>query len=867
MKALPIAASLLCGASVLAQTAQLDRVEVVGSRVPRIDAETALPVQIIRRDEIERSGAFSVEELLDRISANVGNTRDAVSIGDNRQPGFSGASLRGLGAGATLVLLNGRRLANYAFSGEIAPGVDLHAIPLAALERVEVLKDGASALYGSDAIGGVINFVTRSGYEGVEASVAGGWSEAGGAARRRGTLTFGIGNPASSASLLAVLDAQKSKALSTTDRGFSSTSYRPELGLDALNVRNSPANILLGFTPNGEPILVNPSAPNCAPATVFRSGGCWYDAAHAGFDTLPPAEQTNLLVRGTLPLGGAEGYAELSSAWFRTELRTTPTPVVPGTTTTAVRYLLPASSPYYPSGLGLSGDLNLRWRTLALGPRIELVDSTNRRMLVGLKGRSRGWDLDGALAINDSHARDRYASGFVDAVRLRDAIANGLVNPFGESGPEGQALLAGAEVRGVAREARGRTRSADLRASGDLLQLAAGPLQVALGVEARREDLRDDPAPFTLDTAGGTFKSPTQGARNVQAAFAELVAPLSTGVEVQLAARIDRYSDFGTAFNPKLALRVQPAREWLLRGSVGRGFRAPSLPELFNAQLSTTTTLGGTPDPLRCPVTALQSDCLIEPALVSGGNPQLRPERSRQATLGLEFQPDPRWVVGFDLWSIRLHDTIGTQSFDAVVADLVRFDGRNVVRGPVDPAFPALPGPIEQILLTNENLGTTRTSGADLTLAWRRAETALGRIGLRLDGTYVHDLTQSTEALGESFRVGRYGGVPRWRHTLTFTLDRGGLAATVSQNWQSGYFDANPLPDGSMRRVAPYQVWDAQLAWTLSRELRLTLGVKNLLDRAPPFTNQRDFFQSGYDPSYADPRGRFWTIMLTASWR
>jgi iron complex outermembrane receptor protein len=151
-------------------------------------------VQVIRREEIQRSGATTAEELLARISANFGGHTEDLGLGDADTPGFSGASLRGLGAAETLILLNGRRLANYAFTSTTGPGVDLHAIPLAAIERVEVLKDGASALYGSDAIGGVINFVTRQDYAGTELGVSYRATEAGGGARARATLSAGHGD-------------------------------------------------------------------------------------------------------------------------------------------------------------------------------------------------------------------------------------------------------------------------------------------------------------------------------------------------------------------------------------------------------------------------------------------------------------------------------------------------------------------------------------------------------------------------------------------------------------------------------------------------------------------------------------------------
>jgi len=403
-------ACLALPAALCAQMLQLEPVEVVGSRIARIDAETALPVQIIRRDEIERSGALNAEDVLARISANFGSTTEATSIGRNDVPGFSGASLRGFGEGATLVLLNGRRLANYAFSGQAAQGVDLHAIPLAAIDRIEVLKDGASALYGSDAIAGVINFVTRSDFAGAEVSASQGESERGGGARSRATLALGRSDPASSGfNVFGVLDAQRSQRLRAVDRSFAATGYRPELGLDvsATAMLSWPANILQ-FVGN-QVRLLNPAARQCTSLTVFKDGVCQFDIAKT-IDLIPPSRQLNLLLRATGPLAPqVEAYAEASLAHDEVVLRTSPTPAsrnnANGTT-----FDLPATSPYYPRGLGLSGDLNLLYRTVPLGPRTEEVQSRNRRLLLGVKGRASGWDFDLGVADNDSRADDRFVS-------------------------------------------------------------------------------------------------------------------------------------------------------------------------------------------------------------------------------------------------------------------------------------------------------------------------------------------------------------------------------------------------------------------------------------------------------------------------
>ncbi|RZT95014.1 TonB-dependent receptor plug domain-containing protein [Rivibacter subsaxonicus] len=877
MRPHPLALALLATGAIAQEPVQFERVEVVGSRLPRIDAETALPVQIIRREQIERSGAQNAEELLQRIVANAGGHPEALGLGEADTPGLSSASLRGLGTGETLVLLNGRRLANYAFTSISGPGVDLHVIPLAAIERVEVLKDGASALYGSDAIGGVINFVTRKDFSGAELGLSARAPEAGGAERGRATLAFGRGDlGADGYNAFAIVDLQRTRGLAAIDRPFASTGNRPELGLVQLSGNSWPANIRQ-FTPGGGQTLVNPAAPGCTSLTVpFDSDGngvadtCGFDFVKT-LNLVAPSRQANLLASASVALGsGAELYTEL--LWSDSEVRfvSSPSSAIANLSGTGSRFFLPASSPYYPTELGLQGNLPLAYRTLPLGSRTNEVDSENLRALVGARGRRGGWDFDGALSFKQSRAQEHYASGFVDAGRLSAALATGLVNPFGASGPEGDALLAGTELTGLAREARGRSVEADLRASGELLALPGGMLALATGVEARRETLTDRRPVITDEVAGsGGPSGEKSGSRNVQALYAELLAPVLTGLELQAAARLDHYSDFGSNFSPKLALRWQPAAWGLLRASAGRGFRAPSLPELYTEQTSSLNDYffaePPVTDPVRCPVTGQPADCQPEWRVVGGGNPALQPQRSTQTNLGIVLEPSPGWQASLDIWSIRISDIIGTLTEEDVIYNIPGYEGSNVVRGPVDPAFPALPGPIEQVLLINQNLGTWRVEGTDLHLASAPVSTPLGRASAQFDGSYVRRARQEIVAGQVIDLIGRV--VPRWQHVLSMGLDLGAWKGTLSQRYRRGYRDERPLPDGSTRRVSSYVNWDAQLGYAPTPALTLTLGVQNLLDRDPPFTNSGANFQLGYDPLYASPLGRTWTLGVKYAWR
>ncbi|HUP06089.1 MAG TPA: TonB-dependent receptor [Caldimonas sp.] len=853
-----------------ADDASMGRVEVVGSRIPRLDAETSLPVQIIPREEIERSGAQTVEEVLQRISANFGGHSEAMGLGDATTPGLSGASLHGFGEAETLVLLNGRRLANYAFTGTGGPGVDLHAIPLAAIERIEVLKDGASALYGSDAIGGVINFVTRREWRGGEATGAVRRTAHGGAGRDRATLAMGRGDlEADRYNAFAVLDVQSAQRLRAVDRPYTSTAFRPDLGLLNAPQSSFPANIQVRG-PNGR-LPFSPLWPaNCptgtvasVPALQMGTMACLFDAAST-MQILPSSEQANAIARATFRVAdGVEAYLEALGSKSHIRFSASPSPAI---AQSGFPFVLPPSSPYYPAALGVSGPLRVFYRTVALGPRVDDVDATNTRLLAGMRASIGAWDVDGALMSYRAGSRDHYISGYADQSRLSAAITSGLLNPFGPSGPEGDALLQGTSASGLARQAWGRTESADLRATREWLKLPGGMLALATGIEGRHEQLHDDVLPIEDQVVGGAAAGPKDASRQVRAAYVELLAPLWPGFELQAAARADDYSDFGTTVSPKVAFRLQPGKGWLVRASIGKGFRAPSLPELYTRQTQSVAELNdpAQADPLRCPVTQLPSDCQPQVTLISGGNPELKPQRSTQASAGLLFEPSRAFQFGFDVWSIRVDDVIAPPDVDAVTRDLAGF-ARFVVRGPVDPAFPNLPGPIIAILGDNQNLGTWRVSGIDFTAAMRPVPTAIGRISARLDATHVMHARQEVfqgEAIDQMGRI-----APRWIHVLTLNADSGPWTTTVTQTYRYGYADQNALPDGSTRRVARYLRYDLNVGYALSDQVQITFGIRNVFDTDPPFTNQSNTFQVGYDPVYADPIGRAFTLGLRARWR
>jgi iron complex outermembrane receptor protein len=876
-------AGLLAHASAWAQSSEapMQRVQITGSAIKQIESETPLPVQVVTRAEIDKAGVTTAAELMSRIAANVGGLTDGASInvgGDQR--GFNSANLRGIGTSSTLVLLNGRRMANFASPGDDS-GVDLNNIPAAAIDRVEVLLDGASALYGTDAIGGVINFITRKDFRGAEINAHALRTREGGAGKRAATLSLGAGElDKDGYNVFAVFDTQHTDSLNTAQRSFIADLRIPQRLGHLLSGFTGPANIRLtsaqrdhlqdiGFELNGRPItnrLINLAIPNCnPPANLYLPAGtggidgCTYD--YMGDTELYPASsKQNLLARGVLKLGAAaQAYAEVALSRSRTNYV--------GSSARVTGYIdyrkIPALAN---TGLDqldddVPGQVELRMRLGEAGRRTSELTSESQRYVLGLTGTTAGWDYDAGLNHSVNTIKDKDTHGYVLYDQLLQGIRDGLVNPFGPSGAPGVALLDSIQVDDVVRRARGTMDAIDFTASRTLMALPGGDLAMAVGGEARRERTEFRPSALLMSDNINNDGAPeggkaTSDSRNVVAVFGELLAPFSQQWQGQLSARYDHYQQVGGALSPKIGLAYTPNKSLMLRGSAGKGFRAPSMSDLYRPTVySATATL---PDPVYCAtVDNNYADCANNWDTRRYSNPNLKPERSAQYSAGLVIEPGRHWNASLDYWHIKRTDLISTIGDDVILGNLAKYG--NLVHRDED-------GYIDYIELHKENRGAQVASGVDLVLDLHRIDTAAGRFGAHLSGTYVLDSKIQTSP-GDAFisDLGKFvtdGVVQRWRHKATFDWERGALSASLSNTFSASYEDQNSAintDDGSVvapNRVKAYSLWDMSLAYAVTKNLTLRSGVQNLFDKAPPYSNQAYYFISGYDPSYTDPRGR-----------
>lgn len=866
------------GGAPVAEPTILETVVVTGSHIRRTDTEGALPLQVIHREDVDRSGATSVEQVLQLVPANVNGQTMAQTVGNGDRPGLATANLRGLGSGATLVLLNGRRLANYAFDGE---SVDLNSIPLAAIERVEVLRDGASAIYGTDAIAGVVNFILRKDYAGLTVSGNFSATQHGGGNEGDFNITAGVGDPQRDGyNVFVSASYQKQQALYARDRDFSSTTYRPDQGVNLLSGFTFPANII----DRPRQRTLNPARTDgCMPPRSlpfepppFFTPACGFDFATAT-SLLPETERVSGMLRGTWRVNeSVDVFAEVIVGRNTFETAIAPF-VLPAVASTFGQTIYPADGPYYPTEFaaanGLSGDLLFGWRAMELGPRLNTTTTDMQRYVLGLEGNAAGWDYSAAAVYSANDQEVAYAGSYLYMSRIFAAMRTGLINPWGPSGPEGQALLASTVYSGTPQRADGSTSQVGAYASRELITLPAGPLAVALGAEARRERLSYDWDPSVQggDSPISEGLQSVSGDRDVWAVYAEASVPIVRTLDAQLAVRHDDYSDFGSTTNPKVALRWQPLANALLRASWGKGFRAPPLYSLY------TPTIDGSfaapvEDPARCPVTDSADDCFgIVPTIV-GGNTALQPETSEQWSVGFVLEPVHGLSFGADYWSIRMDDTISFLSGVTALAYPDRFADR-IQRGLVDPAYPDLPGPLTQLDLRLINLGATRTSGVDVFLTWAAPAQDWGRLQLGVQGTYVREWKTQfngidyVSALGDA--TSGLPPVPRWRTTIMLDWSCQAWGATLVYQMSTGYVENMPNPDDGTRNVGAAANWDLQGRYTGDGPLRgwsFAAGIQNLFDQDPPFSVTSSF-QAGFNPQVGNPLGRTFYVRASYSLR
>ena len=938
--------SLICIASpALAQTPvpqKVDKIIITGSSIKRVETEGALPIQVITREEIERQGIVSAEQLIATLTSNgsgldnLASNADVVDGASRGNNGASAANLRGQGAAATLILLNGRRVAAHGLNGGI---VDLNSIPIAAIERVEILKDGASAIYGTDAIGGVINFILRKSFTGFTAQAFADQTQKSGGEIARVSMVGGFGDLAKDGfNVMASLAHSENKALRGDQRDFVNT-FQPNRGLSVdtrgapfattftlstlrtiLSSRTTPAGpIANGTGPlqpgttqrmNGINALDLPGQPGCNVidgmgaydevlwATPSAKWGCAWDTGRAAV-LQQPVKNTNLVSRATFSVGNHTLSAELTASNVETakrfsanQISSSPASSSPffnlvyPSTGAGYNYVFNSIVALFPTieenrGQGIA----YRWRCLECGSREITTRAKTGRLLIAAEGVIGSWDYRAGLSRAYSDSRSTLGSGYFFNDAFVPALRSGLINPFllpGQSQtPEALAAIAAASARGVVLYGGKFTLTqADASASGSIFQLPAGDVMAAAGVDLRREEYKFQGDGRDLANLRAVFNAPFDSvnvlggvSRDIKAVYTEVLVPITKTLEVTGAVRRDQYTGFGATVNPKVSIRFVPIEQVLFRGSFSKGFRVPTFNQLFNGITESPTSGATIVDPAKCParlVSATPGCESILPNTLFGGKPDLGPEKSRQGSAGFVIAPTREVSVNLDWWQIRRTGTIQALPVATLIANYDLF---------ADKFIRNAAGAIVQIDTRWVNAGESITRGIDVGAKFNR-KMGPGKFLASIDGTYLIDkksrLVESAPFGGSEIAVfSRAGDLGlRWKHAASFTYSQGDWSGTLSQLYRSAYKDA-VLPGVANGSVSPpnlnptvdsYTLYNVSTTYTGLKNLSLTFGIKNLLDKDPPFTAAYDTNTgagSSWEPRVADPRGRSFTFLIS----
>lgn len=910
MKQLAYAISLLgiAGATYVhaeEETQKVEKIEITGSSIKRIQKEGALPVQVISKDEITRSGVTSTEALMQSIPslASAGSTPNSQGSGTSTY-GLSAISLRGLGSQRTLVLVNGRRLA--ASAGNDGTTVNVNSIPLAAIERVEVLKDGASGVYGSDAIAGVVNFILTKNYQGLEiGGSSGAPTTSGGGDTNKAHFVAGFGNLAEQRFNVTVSGSfEKDDILRASDRDYAKTAVnKPYYSGSATGQGNIQGawqpgvGALPGYVAGGPGAgYGNPAATSsagCGSIGMFNAGKTSLGAPYCQFDSasyvamIPQRELTNFTGNFTFQVAdSAQLFADalysknkIKQSYQNSPLRTSFFDTDSNFERLGVdkALLLRPTNPNYAQAaafLAANGHpeligqtLGITARTAGLGNREGIDETTQTRFVAGVKGTIGSYDYEVAAATNQSKLKSTVTNGYFKQAEYVQIInQTNSWNPWAADGL-GSAALAqqlkdGAGFVGKSLGGKSKSDSIDAKLAGEIFDLPSGPVSAALGAQTRKDTFILDPSQEYLSGAisglGGAV-TPLNKDRKVNALFGEVVVPVLSNLEATAAVRNDRYNDVGNTTNYKFSMRWTPVSGLLVRASTGSGFRAPTLVDLWYPQSKGTSA--GFSDP------ATNQDNIQVTAL-TGGNPNLKPEKSKQYTLGFVVAPSSNFSFGVDLFKVKVKDMLATPSVQEIVsgyrAGKAAYQGAVTVDGNNNVTF------VKQL---TTNLGTADVRGADVDLSYVK-KSDIGRFQVTLNGTYMSKFDQTFNDGSISHKVGTVsdengnpvlggdlgGVVVRWKHALGVNWSQGPWSAGVTQNFTLGYGDA-PLMDGTPHRIPSTTLYDVNAGYAGIKNLTLGVGLKNAFNKQPPLAIYPSQFANGfiygYDFYQYDPRGRF----------
>nr|WP_219635018.1 TonB-dependent receptor [Stenotrophomonas maltophilia] len=883
----------------------LDRITVTGSNIPRTNTETPSPVQVVTRQEIDRTGKTTLAEYLQTITAD-GAGSIPKTFGNGFAGGGAGISLRGLGAGSTLVLLNGRRMATYGLADDGQKVfTDLSTIPLDAVERVEVLKDGASAIYGSDAIAGVVNIILRSDFQGAILRASYGLSGDSDGDSKKATLTAGTGDLASDGwNAFFSLDVGKTDAIKISDRKnrkWIGTGDTRPWGYDAADsqflggayLSNGAAG---GVGPNGSVFddrnatEENPAflvaLPGCANLTTIpgqsdasaQAQGCLWDPAQQYRDLTPEEKYINVFGRATFAFGeGGEIYTEIGYSKKETIFSNTPSGAAgtwgfPGGVVTANSgSKATVLGPDHPDNPIPGQASRLRYAAWDVGPRVTNNTNEFNRFLVGVKGNWGDWSYDTAYLHSATDLVNKR-TGFLRYSAVQCALGNpncaGGVWRIGDNANLNSQALYDYISPTISARAKSGLDMFDFTVSRSLMDLKGGPLGLAIGTEWRKTSNSLTPQTYT-DTGDiiGLGYSAYDGTQNVYAGYVELSAPVLEQLELSGALRYDKYESGEGKATPKLGVKWTPA-DWIaLRASYAEGFRAPNPAENGDGGLA---AFSNATDPLRCEIDPTECNVPARTvAIITRPNKDLKPEESKSYSVGIVLQPTSSTSMTVDAWQIKRTNEIAQGSTTAAIR------AGNVVRDINNIGGVPNSGNILAVNTAYVNANSSRVRGIDTDI---RQTFDIGPGQLELDLQWSHILkferTEGTETVdyagthgncdvtncigtpkdkinfGTTWRQGPWSvsGVANYIGKMDNTDKRGGT-------YQAFYADGTPVT-----KISSFTTFDLSGRWNITDAFELNASVANVFDRIAPL-DPTTYGGVNYNPMhFSGALGRYFTV-------
>jgi iron complex outermembrane recepter protein len=899
-----------------AESRVVELVVVTGSNIRRSGYNESAPVQVFGAGTPEFAVATTINDFVGNLPANAGSQLSNVGTKNPNLIGAANFNLRNLGAGSTLVLINGRRAGKSPLADALGNQFfDLNTLPTTVVKRVDIQTDGASAIYGSEAVAGVVNVITKLGFEGAELNTRAdfgisdsyGLDLGYGAKDDRGAFAV-YGSYFKSEKTFntdfdflvdRLIDRNGDGLVDTTANGalvnsrFLSTSGAPD------EYRNFATGVATGTA------IID---PDCAAAAGYVvSPNCLYDFAeqsspipgeerYSGFAEFRYQFGDNLLGSDRLSVFGELGVT-------RNKANRAAGPLTAPAGPFGGKYSIPANHPF---NYFVASGVNIRWapgcfdtvigneggtcvpvavttrdQIRPLGqsvsgrkaPEDSIFTNDSERLMLGLDADYGNWNVS-FWAQHHSHKSSRTVPGNFVRSRLQAALNEGIINPFGsaEATPTATSLknaaitaandyeklvAYGALTTLLTKRKATQTTYDLLISNGELFELPGGSAGIALGLQRRSETFRFDPDPNT----DGAVADPTiLGNTDVNSAFAELGLPFREDLEVQTAIRYEDHGSLvGQTIDPKVAFRYEPTNWLAFRGSYGTSFQAPSSNQqggLVTSGSVNYRTVGGI---ATCGGADLSSFIVAQVGRPVGS---LKPQSAKNTNFGLVFQPN-KFEASIDFWRYSYSNLIvNTQNAQAILDESCA----GVASGQPPKATASIirqaNGQPTRIILALQNADRAQTDGVDLAVSYR-TDTPIGQLGARLSLTYVNRFefrtgnTSSELAGNRNFLSGSFGSLPRWRGNVTGTYQNGNHDFFAVARYTSAYRNDDPIGLTTVPRIQKFVTFDVQYGYQfeelLGIDTKLTIGAKDIFDNDPPNVGDN---RPGFDEQVHSPRGR-----------